>query len=128
MAALFDEVELGDYLQYEVSEAAAASAERAVWGWLKQATGLTERPDTVSDEMFSWAIELGAIAHENPSSLSTYTIGDETSGWQRDRRQEILDAAAAGGSDTPSRTGPRGSFPPAQSWPDPACGGYGSSS
>lgn len=126
MVVLFSQTELSDHLQYQVTAAAAVSAERVVWGWLKQATGLSERPDPVPEEMFSWAVELGAIAHENPGGLSTSTTGDEQSQWDRARRAEILDAAASGGTGTPARDAPRGRFPAAQSWPDPACPpGYG---
>ena len=118
---LFDGEELSAHLQYEVSDAAAASAERVVWGWLKGPLGLTERPNPVPDEVFSWAIELGAIAHENPAGLSEQTTGDETNRWALARRAEILDDARSSSAAT-STTGPRGNFPRAHSWPDPARG------
>lgn len=113
---LFNAEELGDHLHQQVSIQAAAAAERLVWGWLKRPLGLTQRPDFVSDELFSWAIELGGIAHENPSGLSYYQLGPERYGFSVERRGEILAEAASG--HTAAHGGPLGSFPPAEAWPD----------
>lgn len=120
--ALFTAADLTDFAQYPVSESAATIAERVAWGWLKDATRLTTRPAPVPEEMFSWAIELGLIAHENPGGLSDDTLGDATQRWDRARRAEILARAAAwasgaGADGTPK---PRGAFPKALPWPDPA--------
>lgn len=97
----------------------AGVLERIVWGWLKPVLGLTDRPDTISDELFSQAIELGAIAHENPSGLSSYQLGAERYGYSSERRDAILESAGTGGSAT-GVPAPTGSFPPARSYPDPA--------
>jgi hypothetical protein len=121
MALLFSADELGDFLHCSVTVAAATSVERVVWGWLKPVLGLTERPDPVSEELFSWAIELGAIAHENPSGLSRYQLADEMQWYSAERRNQILDEAGSGG--TPGGVPkPRGNFPTEEcpSWPDPA--------
>lgn len=111
MPALFTAVELSDQLGQTVTDARAAAVERIVWGWLKPVLGLTERPAEISDELFSWAIELGGIAHENPAGLSYYQLGDERYGFSAERRVEILTEAASSGP-AASAGGPLGSFPP----------------
>lgn len=119
---LFTAADLGNMLQCSVTDEAAAAAEKLAWGWLKPVLGITTdtRPDTVPAELFAWAIELGAIAYENPSGLSAYQLGDERSQFSAERRQEILATAAAGGKVASSGVPtPRGSFPPADPWPDP---------
>lgn len=117
--ALFNATELGGYLQKQVSNDAAVSVERVVWGWLKPALGLQARPSPVPDEVFSWAIELGAIAYENPSGLSSYQLGAENLGFSSERRAEILAETARGAVPGTAAT-PLGSFPDACGWPDPA--------
>lgn len=118
---LFTDQDLSTYLGYTVDATSATMAERVAWGWLKAATGLTVQPATVPEELFSWAIELGAIAHENPGGLSTETDGDITSQWAQGRRSEILAAARSSTSGPATATGaPQGYFPAPASWPDPA--------
>lgn len=97
----------------------AAMVERIVWGWLKPVLGLSERPATVPDEVFSWAIELGAIARENPAGLSSEQLGSSQRAFSAERRSEILQSASAHGSTTAGLT-PRGCFPPALAYPDGA--------
>lgn len=111
---LFDSVELGDFLRKDVTESAAASAERVVWGWLSPVLGLTQRPDPpISDQLFSWAIELGAIAYENPTGDVTKQLGNlQVGSSSATRRAEILEAATS-----TYALAPRGTFPPA---PTPA--------
>lgn len=120
---LFTTQQLADLLEVDVTEARGALAERLAWGWLKPILDLAARPDPVSDEVFSWAIELGAIAHENPAGRTAYELGDERSQFSAERRTEILQAAASGGriNDTSSSgvPTPLASFPPAL--PDPFC-------
>ena len=73
---LFTAKDLADFLQYPVEDATAAIDERVVSGWLAE-EGLTYTgSDTVPDQVFSWALELGAIVHENPTSSTT----DQTAG------------------------------------------------
>lgn len=117
---LFLDVELADHLQTQVTPAAALSAERLVWGWLKPVLGLAERPVPVPAEVWSWAIELGAIAHENPAGLASYQLGPERSQFSAERRGQILDEASRSGvTGGVGNESPRGSFPPPLSWPDP---------
>jgi len=117
MLPLFSAQELADFIQRPVSDAAGAAAERVVWGWLSPLLGLTQRPMEVPAQVFSWAIELGAIAYENPSGLSQYHLGAERLYFSAERRDEIL--REVGDSSQSSAGAPRGSFPPAQCWPDP---------
>lgn len=116
--ALFTAAQLGDTLGFTVTTARAAAVEAIVWGWLKPVLGVTERPDPVTPELFSWAVELGAIAHENPSGLSYYQLGEERRGFSAERRQQVLAEAADGGVPG-AASRPRGCFPTAQDWPDP---------
>lgn len=103
-----------------VTEAEATAVERVVWGWLKPVLKVTERPDPVSDELFSWALELGGIYWNNPTDLDSKKTGpfEEKYG---ERAAEILHVAATGGA-TPAGTAlrPVGSFPAARAYPDPA--------
>lgn len=115
---LFTAGELGDWLGIMVSDARATVAERVVWGWLQPVLGAEDRPDEISDQLFSWAIELGAIAHENPAGLSSQQLGTSQRGFSSERRTEILADVAGEGSSGGLR--PRGSFPAACAYPDPA--------
>ena len=118
---LFQPGDLASFLHKEVNLAEADVAERVVWGWLRPVLGLTDRPSPVPDEVFSWAVELGAIAHENPMGLSVKQIGPFRYDYSEERRTEILAevsgyAASVGGV---SMAAPQGSFPLAVAWPDP---------
>jgi hypothetical protein len=112
---LFDADALGGYLRKPVTADAATAVERVVWGWLKPVLGLEGRPDPVPDEVFSWAIELGAIVYENPAGLSGQASGPFSVQFSSERKAEILTEAA--GTDGTAK--PTGNFPPAPCWPDP---------
>jgi hypothetical protein len=122
VASLFASRDLSDYVQYTVEAAAAVIAERVAWGWLAPVLGLTERPDPVPAEVFSWAIELGAIAHETPNgSVTGSTKGAVSDTYGAPRRQQILaEAAAWSAAQGATSSGPQGAFPAACWWPDPA--------
>lgn len=125
MAGLFSPQDLRDWLRAPVTPEAAAIAEKVVWGWLRPVLGIAERPITVPAEVFSWAVELGAIAHENPTGLEYYQLGPERQGYSVERRNQILrDAESYAGTINggTSPGGPQGCFPPAQPWPDAARG------
>lgn len=119
MTALFDAQDLEDFLGERVATETAETAERVVWGWLRPVLGLQSRPEEISDEIFSAGVELGAIAVSNPAGLTyEYDEGDERRGYRAERRKEILDELRT--NDTGGTRRPRGSFPPAPGWPDPA--------
>lgn len=93
--------------------------ERVVWGWLAPILGVTDRPDPVTPQLFSWALELGIIFRENPAGLSAKEIGPFKEQYSSERRDEILRAAASGGSTAGAALRPVGSFPAARTYPDP---------
>lgn len=104
-----------------VTEAEATAVEAVVWGWLSPILNVTERPDPVSPQLFSWALELGAIYRANPEGLSSYSLESERSVYSSERRDEILQTAAGGGTTAPGAAlKPIGSFPAARAYPDPA--------
>lgn len=115
---LFDNNDLTEWLGKPVTEQRAAAVERVVWGWLKPILGLADRPDPVSDEVFSWAIELGGIAHENPKGLSRRELGPYTEQFSTERRKEILDEVRESPSAGGASTKPTGSFPEPLEYPD----------
>lgn len=121
--ALFDTDKLTQWLGFVVTEERAVVVEQVVWGWLRPILAADARPDPVPPELFSWALELGAIAHENPAGLSSKQFGDVAEAYSAERRDEILEAvaeSALGSGGATSRLSPRGSFPPARCYPDPA--------
>jgi hypothetical protein len=115
--ALFSAAELGGFVQDDVDATTAAQVEQVVWGWLRPALGVEARPDTVTPELFSAALELGAIAYENPAGLSAYQLGQERWGYSSERREQILGTVASTGA---AKGGvPRARFPESPAWPDP---------
>ena len=118
---LFTEVDLGRFVQDDVTAETATVVERVVWGWLKPSLGVDERPVPASEQLWSWALELGAIALENPRGLASYQLGAERWQYSAERKREILDdaASAVSGATGTGEGVPRGSFPAAPSWPDP---------
>jgi hypothetical protein len=86
----------------------AAVARRMAGGWLKSATHLTEWPDPIPDELWTWSLELAAIAYRNPDGVLSEGIDDYNSTLDRARRAQILaDARAVYGG----ASGPQYSFP-----------------
>lgn len=115
MPDIFDLGDLPSWLQIpEVDTETATRVRRYANGWLQDATELTEWPDPIPDRLWAWAIELAAIAYNNPTNLKREQIDDYLVEYSAERRAEILAAAKkayAGG------TAPRGSFPqPDWSW------------
>lgn len=106
--------ELADHMQRPVDAASAFSAIRVAEGWLRGATRLSEWPDPVPDDLWAWAVELAAIAYDNPTGLVSQTIGSESYSWAMARKSEITVAARQryGASDAPVYA-----FPPAVPWP-----------
>lgn len=94
---------------------------RLVAGWLRDASGLTELPDPLPDTHALWspALELVALVAENPTSLASRTSGPTSRAWPQARRRDAI-LAGVRATYTREQTGPRGSFPPPEPWPDPA--------
>lgn len=123
---LFTANDLSSWLRQPVTDDSAALIEKVVWGWLRPLINLTERPDSPSDELAAWAVELGAIAYANPEGLASYQLESEKSAYGSERRDEILRMAAGGGTTAPGAApAARGSFPDAVRYPDPAGIGFG---
>lgn len=121
---LFTATDLSSWLQATVPEDTAVMVERVVWGWLSPVYGnATDRPDEVSPALFAAALELGAIAHENPSGLTAYQLGEERSQYGSERRRAIIAEVAASVPTPGGAEGiPRGRFPRAVPYPDPVVG------
>lgn len=107
---LFSIGEFTSYLRPEpVDSAQATIARRIANGWLLNATGLIDWP-VVSDALFGWGLELAAIAYHNPDATINESIDDHAVTYDRNRRREILEAAAAAYGNT---------MQPQYSFPDP---------
>lgn len=117
---LFTDADLSEWLGKTVSPDRAVLVERVVWGWVKAVLGSDERPDPVPEELFSAAVELGAIAFENPSSLTDRGLGPFSESFPIERRQEILDEIARTLGPAGLADAPQGEFPDALAYPDPA--------
>jgi len=124
--ALLDSQIVKDLLpQEDLSDEQITAAMRLVAGWLKKAAGLPALPDQLADDdpLFSPALELTVLQVSNVEGLDRMTVGPTTKQWPRpvngvkERRDAILDEVR--------RTfllQPRGEFPCAQRYPDPAYG------
>jgi hypothetical protein len=114
---LFNAAALSEFVQDDIDTATAARVEQVVWGWLQPILNDEDRRDQVSPQLFSWALELGAIAHENPTGLEAYQLGAERRQFSQDRRREILVDVKAS-VDGIVGTAPRGDFPEPLPCPD----------
>jgi hypothetical protein len=110
MGDLFQVDEFASYLQQDVDTSSATTARRVASGWLKWATGLTDWPSPVDDQLWAWGLELAAIAFRNPDGAAAEGVDDHTVTWDRLRRKDILNAA---------RTAYAVSGQPQYSFPDP---------
>lgn len=126
---LFTRDDLANYLKLEVPDSADGDTtdsagllsqdtyevlEKIVDGWLSDATGMDKWPDPTPKPVFSWALELAAIAYENPAAAASDTTDQVGMSWNEQRRRAILDRAAAWGRDLPAQAlipSPTGSFP-----------------
>lgn len=125
---LFTPAQLKTWLRYDDGdvfvEETALLVEKVVAGWLTAEVGTI--PDTLDEgsPLFGWAIELGGIAYENPTSMANDASGETQSAWFVTTRQNILRsvrawAQAEGMLPAPATSAlPRGKFPPAPAWPD----------
>lgn len=118
---LFSPVQLQNLLHYEVHEDWAAAAEQVAAGWLSGATSITTWPEPLPSALAGWALELGGIAYENPTSMRSDGSGDTESAWY-DRRSQILAQAERWADQHPeyraaAAGGPLGTFPPPPRFP-----------
>lgn len=125
--AIFTPAQLRTWLRYDedevFDETTATLVEKVVAGWLTAEIGaLPETEAAEGHPLFGWALELGGIAYENPTAMTSDASGDTTSAWA-DRRLQILAAArrwaeANGMTETTRSPLPQGSFPKASPWPE----------
>lgn len=131
--ALFEPAQLKNWLHYadesDFSEEDAVLAEQVVAGWLSDAVDVDDVTsldgEVIGSPRFkAWAIELGGIAYENPTSMSQDGAAEISSQWQIDRRRQILDNVRAWAKNRPGAASsvpmPRGRFPQPTPWPDQA--------
>lgn len=123
---LFTRKELANWLHYGGEDAIAVDeydvAHKVVNGWILTATDWDTIPEEKVDRLFAWALELGGIAFENPTSQTDDQTDLVRSSW-RDRRSQIMNeirAWAKANGATASGGFPRGSFPKPLPYPDPA--------
>lgn len=104
MADLFALDEFASYIQQDVDTSTATVVRRVASGWLMSATGLSDWPSPVPDDLWTWALELAAIAYRSPAGdVTSEAIDDYVVMSDRARRKEILAAARTryGGATTP---------------------------
>lgn len=112
--------EVGSFLRATVDPGSVAVAIRVAEGWLQGATRIVVwPPDPVPPNIWSWAVELAALAYDNPRTMTRRTVGAITAEWnyRQNRRLEILTEARryyAGEGQS------LGDFPFAWPWPEPA--------
>lgn len=125
-AELFSADDLGEVVDEDVTTEKHTVVERVVWGWVSDALGLADdadRPDPVTNKLWAWSVELGAIAHENLKGLTAYQLGEERLQFGGARRDELLELVAASTPSTPTsaKVGPRYRGPRcSEPYPDPA--------
>lgn len=114
--------------QEDFSDAQLAVTMKLVAGWLRDDTGrsdidsATELSET--DPVWSAALELVALVGENPTSLASKTAGPTSQAWPLARERDRIRARVKALYRKDS-SGPRGTFPEALPWPDPAIASSG---
>lgn len=117
------------HLRRELDPASAFSACRVASGWLRSATGLTEWPVPVPDDLWGWALELAVMVYDNPEGMDSSNFGRLGLSWGVEpmkRRAQILAAAKAAYRASSGGALPVGSFPDAAAYPDAAVAGWSS--
>jgi hypothetical protein len=115
VAGLFQPIELASLLQRDVQAGGASAAETVAATWLRSATGLTEFPDPLADDLHGWGLELAALIYN-----SFTPVGGVVSPVDPAAKTRILTAAGrAYGPGGAGTGGPVGSFPLVEAWPDP---------
>lgn len=93
---------------------------KVVNGLLLDAAHLQVWPDPLPPQVFSWAVELGAISCENPAGAAVDGTDRVTLQWNEQRRNAILASARDWGNqirDGDVVPSPKGCFPPATRLP-----------
>jgi len=113
-----------------IADATFDVVRRMVSAWLLDATRLKQLPED-HDLIWSWALELAALAVENPVSTTSQTTLGITKQWSNadaQRRSQILSRAHAWAREQetlPEDNSPVGSFPCAPRLPSDVAGPHG---
>jgi len=116
--------ELSTWLRETVKPEAADIAIQLAEGWVLAAVSPIDPsaawpPEPIPADLWAWAVELAGLAYKNnPYPVSQRNVGGVVTMWDTSasgRRTAILTAV---GGRYGSVGSPRGSFPPALSWPD----------
>lgn len=125
--ALVEPSEVQEFLGRSVVVERARVAIRVAEGWLRGAIPAAAFPDLsgpVPEPLWSWAVELAAIAYDNPVGHASKQVRNTAEAWHVARREEILAAARARYGSGDAAAGPagqpQGCFPALLGWPDPA--------
>lgn len=114
--------DVASYLQQDVGSFRQEWAETAIRiaiGWLRgRCTFEQWPPDPVPEDLWAWAVELAALVYDNPTLVSSTTVGGQTVayGAVAARRREIL--AEAEGVYPRTSGQPAGEFPAACPLPE----------
>lgn len=115
--------ELAARVQREIDGVYAESAIRTADGQLRGAMDFTgEWPTPLPSPVWSWWVELAAMALDNPTGLGQRGVGSEQEQWLITRRDKVLSDAArwvttSGLLEQVAVTAPLWSYPPPPEWP-----------
>lgn len=120
---LFTGADLTSALHRPIADDDVVTAEKIIWGRVKDLLKLDTRPAQLDDGLAGLVLEAGIIAFTNPEALTRYILEGEESIYDNGRWNEILEAIENGGRIAPgSPASPRGNFPRPDRYPDPAYG------
>jgi hypothetical protein len=97
--ALITPQDVANYLQQDASMVRtewADSAIRIATGWLRGRCHFEQwPPDPVPEDVWAWLVELAALVYDNPTLVSSTTVGGQTVAYGAValRRKQILDEA-----------------------------------
>ena len=122
--------DIPDDVSAGIADATFDVVRRMVSAWLLDATKLPQLPQD-HDLIWSWALELAALAVENPTSTTSQTTLGITKQWSNadaQRRSQILSRAHAWAREQetlPEDNAPVGSFPGATRLPSDVVNSHG---
>lgn len=109
----------GSLPQYDFAESEVDMAIDRTRAWIADAKEVDQLPDELTDPDWADAVEIAIMVVTNPEAFAQKTVGQTNRMWpivnRRDQVIERVRARAQRGS-----SGPRGSYPAAPTYPDPA--------
>lgn len=115
--ALIEPEDVANFLQQSAGTIRvewADTAIRVATGWLRGRCAFEQwPPDPVPEDVWAWLVELAALVYDNPTLVSSTTVGGQTVAYGAValRRKQILDEAEGVYPRTNGQ--PSGEFPPA---------------